>query len=390
MKNIIPLILLLCLSVGSHAQNRYQWVLDLAKAQGIQLQQLQQEREAAMYTIQSAPILDQPEIEFGHFWGAPSEIGNRWDLSVSQSFPFPTSWAHQAKARKLEAENSQLHYDVETQQLLSEIQLLCCNLVYCNAAVKIYSRCAATSQEIAESYARRMEAGDCNILELNRAQLDFATQQSKLSKALSEQASLLQQLQLVAPNEPVAFTQDRYEPIVLPDFETLLNDIKQYDPRYAYFAGQEALAQEEVKVAQSQWLPDLSLGYASETVTGEAFRGVTIGARLNLWNNRNKTRAAKASLSAIQSSTTTNEQQLRNYYASLYQKALSLQESLQKLQQTYQSHNSLSLLKKALDAGEITLEQYLMAADSYNDAELSILETQRDLEETYLRLRVIR
>lgn len=390
MKNIIPIILLLCLSVSSHAQNRYQWVLDLAKSQGIQLQQLQQEREAAMYTIQSTPILDQPEIEFGHFWGAPTEIGNRWDLSVSQSFPFPTTWAHEAKARKLEAESSQLHYDVETQQLLGEIQQLCCNLVYCNAAVKIYSRCATTSQEIAETYAKRMEAGDCNILEFNRAQMDFATQRSKLNKALAEQASLLQQLQLVAPNESVAFTQEQYEPIVLPDFETLLSDIKQYDPRYAYFTGQEALAQEEVKVAQSQWLPDLSLGYASETVTGEAFRGVTIGARLNLWNNSNKTRAAKASLSAIQSSTTTNEQQLRNYYASLYQKALSLQENLQKLQQTYQSNNSLALLKKALNAGEISLEQYLLSVDCYNDAELSILETQHDLEETYLRLMVIK
>ncbi|MBP9989987.1 MAG: TolC family protein [Bacteroidales bacterium] len=390
MKNIIPIILLLCLSFGSHAQNRYQWVLDLAKDQGIQLQQLQQEREAAMYTIQSTPILDQPEIEFGHFWGAPTEIGNRWDLSVSQTFPFPTTWVHEAKARKLEAESSQLHYDVETQQLLGEIQQLCCNLVYCNAAVKIYSRCATTSQEIAETYAKRMEAGDCNILEFNRAQMDFATQQSKLNKALAEQASLLQQLQLVAPNESVSFTQDQYEPIVLPDFETLLSDIKQYDSRYAYFAGQEALAQEEVKVAQSQWLPDLSLGYASETVTGEAFRGVTIGARLNLWNNRNKTRTAKASLSAIQSSTTTNEQQLHNYYASLYQKALSLQENLQKLQQTYQSNNSLALLKKALDAGEISLEQYLLSVDCYNDAELSILETQHDLEETYLRLMVIK
>lgn len=390
MKNIIPIILLLCLSVSSHAQNRYQWVLDLAKSQGIQLQQLQQEREAAMYTIQSTPILDQPEIEFGHFWGAPTEIGNRWDFSVSQTFPFPTTWAHEAKARKLEAESSQLHYDVETQQLLGEIQQLCCNLVYCNAAVKIHSRCATTSQEIAETYAKRMEAGDCNILEFNRAQMDFATQQSKLNKALAEQASLLQQLQLVAPNESVSFTQDQYEPIVLPDFETLLSDIQQYDPRYAYFAGQEALAQEEVKVARSQWLPNLSLGYASETVTGEAFRGVTIGARLNLWNNSNKTRAAKASLSAIQSSTTTNEQQLRNYYASLYQKALSLQENLQKLQQTYQSNNSLALLKKALDAGEISLEQYLLSADCYNDAELSILETQHDLEETYLRLMVIK
>lgn len=390
MKNIIPIILLLCLVGQLQSQNRYQWVLDMAKEQGIQFQQLQQEREAAQYNIQSVPILEQPEIEFGHFWGAPTEIGNRWDFSVSQAFPFPTTWAHELKIRDLEIANSQNQYDVETFQMMQELQQLCCNLVCYNAVVKIYSRCAEASQEIANAYAKRMEAGDCNLLEYNRAQMDYATQQSKLSKALAEQAALLQQLQLISPKSPITFSQEQYEPILLPDFETIWDDIKQNDPRYAYWAGQEALAQEELKVAQSQWLPDLSLGYASETVTGEAFRGVVVGAKLNLWNNGNKVRAAKATLSSLQSATIANEQQLRNYFEGLYQKALSLQSNLQKLQQTFQSHNSVALLKKALDAGEITLEQYLLAVDSYNDAELSILETQHDLEETYLRLVAIK
>ncbi len=390
MKNIIPIILLLCLVGQLQSQNRYQWVLDMAKEQGIQFQQLQQEREAAQYNIQSVPILEQPEIEFGHFWGAPTEIGNRWDFSVSQAFPFPTTWAHELKVRDLEIANSQNQYDVETFQMMQELQQLCCNLVCHNAIVKIYSRCAEASQEIANAYTKRMEAGDCNLLEYNRAQMDYATQQSKLSKALAEQAALLQQLQLISPKSPITFSQEQYEPILLPDFETIWDDIKQNDPRYAYWAGQEALAQEELKVAQSQWLPDLSLGYASETVTGEAFRGVVVGAKLNLWNNGNKVRAAKATLSSLQSATIANEQQLRNYFEGLYQKALSLQSNLQKLQQTFQSHNSVALLKKALDAGEITLEQYLLAVDSYNDAELSILETQHDLEETYLRLVAIK
>ena len=68
--------------------------------------------------------LDNPEVGFAYLWGSPTELGNRTDLVVSQSFAFPTVYTNRSKLSKAEVEKaSQILASMKIEKLLEAKQL---------------------------------------------------------------------------------------------------------------------------------------------------------------------------------------------------------------------------------------------------------------------------
>ena len=70
-----------------------------------------------------------------------------------------------------------------------------------------------------------------------------------------------------------------------------------------------------------------------------------------------------------------------NRLKSHYEKALQLQETLNDYTEVLESVNSTGLLKKALDAGEISLIDYLMELSLYYDTMDNILSMKSELHQ---------
>jgi hypothetical protein len=64
----------------------------------------------------------------------------------------------------------------------------------------------------------------------------------------------------------------------------------------------------------------------------------------------------------------------------------SLIRNVHNLKTAFRQSNSVVLLDKALEAGEINLEQYLQQVNYYNEIELEIWKTARELERIHLIL----
>lgn len=383
------LIILLSLSFATMGQElpvRYRAIVDKV-ATGAMVEECHRRSLSAVAESFADPLFADPEVEGGYYWGSPTEVGRRWDLSVSQEFSFPTVYKHRADIRRLQKESVLKDFQSQRFAFCREAQDLCADLVCSNALVKLRERCVDNLSAIAEVYERRMAAGDCSILDFNRVKMELADAQNHLEMSRAERDMLLVELRVLCSDESLTFETDSYDEVVLPtDFASWFDYCRSVSPTLQSLSNQAAVDSVRLRLAQTERLPRMAVGYASENVVGETFRGATLGLSIPLWNNKGRASQARFEWEASQYAAATAEMRYRNHLQGVWNKAVALRGSERRMAENMASCNSMELLRKALDAGEITLERYLQEANFYNDAEQSLFEVRRELEHAVLEL----
>ena len=70
-------------------------------------------------------FLPDPEVEVGHLWGNPSEVGNRTDLSVTQTFDIPTLLGMKSRVAQQQNDMVQWQFEAERIAILLEAKNTC-------------------------------------------------------------------------------------------------------------------------------------------------------------------------------------------------------------------------------------------------------------------------
>jgi uncharacterized protein YlxW (UPF0749 family) len=126
-------------------------------------------------------------------------------------------------------------------------------------------------------------------------------------------------------------------------------------------------------------LPKASAGYMSEKVVGEHFQGISVGVSIPLWENKNTVKYAQAQTLALQSIETDRKLQFYNQLKIQFERAASLQQTVNEYRQAIQSSSNAELLKKALDQGELSLINYLMELSFTYQAMDNLLKSEYEL-----------
>lgn len=388
MKRTLILILLTTAATASLvSQNHYQWVLDTLMVNSPAFRAIAIERDAAQADATAGALLDNPEVEFGYFWPDPQNNEKRWDLKVMQPFEMPQVYVHRARIRHLMSECANADYNRHRIELLTEAQRVCSDMVYYNAYVTLYSHCVKSAEQLSKIFEKKLQAGECTILEYNRVQMDLAATQNKLRMAEAERDMMADDLQMLNGGKPLAFVQDTFSPTPLPEnYEEWFAVASEKSPALTALRQKQTLNKEQTALAKSEWWPRFAAGYVSENVVGDTYRGFALQATLPLWRQKGTIKKSRLAETAAQAEYD-NEYALQyNHLKGLYRKAVALQQNLRHLQQTFDTFNSESLLLKAFEAGEISLEDYLRQIEFYHDSEISILEIAHELEQTVLQL----
>ena len=103
-----------------------------------------------------------------------------------------------------------------------------------------------------------------------------------------------------------------------------------------------------------------------------------IGISIPLWENKNNVKQARAGVLSSEAALEDNKILFFNRLQSLFKQSVSLQETAQQYRTALTSYSNEPLLRKALDAGEISLLDYLLEVAYYYDAFNNMLETERD------------
>lgn len=370
------------------AQPHYAQVLETLEQESPTFLLLRQQKEALQAAAQAGSLVEDPEVEFAFFWHSPNDNqGNRWDLKVTQQLEMPSVYLHKNKIRQLQRASAESHWRLHRQQLLLEAQQVCAALVFNNANVIFYSRCEQLAQAVAQLYQKRLESGDCGVLDYNRAQMELAEVRNKLNLARVERDAMMDNLTLLNGGTHIAFSDSSFPEVLLPDdFELWYREAQQQSPQLQYLQNQLQQSEQQLALTRSQWLPKFSVGYASENTVPESFRGVALGLNVPLWSKARTVNHAKIELQAAHQERDNAMKQYYNHLKALFNKTRALNQNYRNLQQTFLSYNSEQLLLKALDAGEISLEYFLQSAHFYHDAEASLLEVRYALEQAFLQL----
>lgn len=390
MKAIIITLMVFFAGVTLNAQNNINPVLSQVEENNTTLKALREQAEADKLQNKTGIFLDDPEVGFNYLWGNPSNVGNRTDFSVTQTFDIPTITG--MKSRLANGRNNlvEWQYKADRMNILLEAKQYCVELVYYNSLLReLYLR-LEHAETIAKGYKDRMDRGDVSILEYNKVNLNLSTIQGEISRMEVERDALLAQLKRLNGGIDVVFNDADYGSRELPlNFNEWYVQAEDKNPVLAYVRNEIEVSQKQVSLSKAMNLPKFTAGYMSEKVVGQRYQGVSLGISIPLWSNKNQVKQAKAAVAAAQSREADTKQQFYSQLQIQYSKAMGLKTTAEKYRRSLANVNNTILLKKALDAGEISLLDYMVEMGLYYDNVNQTLAAERDYQLAFAELAAV-
>jgi outer membrane protein TolC len=387
MKTILISILTILASNLLFAQNSIDAVLTNIEKNNTTLKAVRETGEAQKLANKTGISLDNPEIGFNYLWGNPSDIGNRTDINVTQKFDIPTIFGMKKNLANQQNNLVAWQYKTDRMNILLEAKLYCIELTYYNALKKELGIRLRHAEIIAEGYKKRFESGDVGILEYNKVQLNFSTTQGEISRIDVERNALLSQLKRLNGGVDVEFEDYQFGDIALsPDFDEWFAQAAQKNPILAYIEQEIEIGKKQVSLSKTQSLPTFSAGYMSEKVVGQHFQGLSVGVSIPIWANKNRIQQAKAAVVAAESRHVDSKQQFYSQLQILYERTKGLKNIATNYRKSMLAVNNTNLLAAALEAGEISLLDYIVEIGIYYNTVNQALETERDYQKAFAEL----
>lgn len=330
---------------------------------------------------------ENPEVGFNYLWGSPDVIGNRTDISVTQSFDFPTAYMYKSQLADLKNEQVEMQYKKQRFDILLEANIICSELTYLNAMHSEFQKRLSNDLKIANAYKRKMEVGEATILEHNKAQISLLNTEKQLEQISIERDAALQQLASLNAGNSLNYSDSVFVTTILEaDFEQWFANAANNNPMLNWLKQEIAISSKEKKLQVAQNLPKINAGYMSEKVVDEQFQGVTLGVSIPLWGNKNTVKYAKLKTEAVNSMEDDAKVQFYNEMKTFHGKANALQASISDFKERIAGNNILDLLDKAMQKGEISLSEYYYELMVFYDNKEELLNMEKELNITLAKL----
>ena len=343
------------------------------------LKALKLETDATILDNKSGLNLADPEVGFNYLWGSPSDIGKRKDFSVTQSFDFPTLLGYRSDVARQQNMLAEVEYRRGRIELLLEAQKLIIELISYNSLLDELNIRYGYADKIVEAYQKGFDLGETNVLDLNKAKMEIIKIRNDVKRIDTEREIVSNTLKTLNGGVPVEITATYFDPVMLPqDFDTWYMTAQATSPVLEYVRANLELTKEEVKYNKSLWAPTITAGYMSEDIVGEKFQGITLGVSVPLWSNKNKIKQAKAAVRAAESAEYDAKLQFYNYIFNVYTRTRSLGEIASDYTTGLTQVDNAALLMKALNAGQISLLDYIMETQLYYELITQKIEAEKE------------
>lgn len=322
-----------------------------------------------------------PEVGFDYMVGTPVGAGNQRDFTVTQQFDFPTAYVKRRQLSNRQIEQSQWQHMAYRQELLLQAKQTTIRLIYENRRRNELLRRLAAIEKLVADYQTKLDKGDGNILDVNKARLQLLSIKNEVKRNYTEINSLLIKLAEYNGGNTISFIDTTYPfYAVVPDFETLYAHIKASDPLVKIYEFNRDISAGKVGLQRSLGLPKPEVGYHSQGILGQSYKGVHIGASIPLWENRNRIRTEKANLSHSELQLSSYKIEHRNENRQLYEQYTGRKAALEEYKNLLGTVNNVLLLDKALRLGQISTIEYFMELSYYYNAYDKYLEIEYEFQ----------
>ena len=251
---------------------------------------------------------DIPKTNIEGQYGQFNSYSKDNSFTVSQSFAFPTVYANQHKLAKANVKSSEWELKTAQLEIATQVKQVYWQLTYLYLKQKLYRWQDSLYSGFLRAAELRLKTGETNRLEMITARSQSMEVRNQLQQVLADVDIFSQKLQTLMNSASVMLPADtvlkRAGLLLLSDSAVL-----SANPQLGYSKHQMEISRLEKKLEQSKLLPDISIGYYSQTIQGEQtvngiprtfgpgdrFTGLQAGIAVPLWfaPNAAKIKAAK-------------------------------------------------------------------------------------------------
>ena len=375
------IIIALCLPIGIQAQNIDQ-VLQSIEQNNKELQSQAQLFKAQKMENRTVNNLSDPTVSYSSFYRNGGGTGHGTEFVASQGFDFPTQYITRNRQADLANEALDLQQQTVRRDILLQAKNLCLDLILLNQEKALMDIRKKNADELEALYTKRLEAGDANILEVNKIKMERMNVQTEVAKNHASHRNALQSLLAMNGNMPLEFSEIQYPQVKeINDFSTLRDEVMASDKRLQALDFASRAAEKQVSVDKQNWLPKLEAGFRRNTESGTSMNGFVVGGSIPLFSNRKKVQIAKAQAISAQLMQEDAQLEVENSLMGLFNEMQQLKEAMNAYDVPL-LYKSLDLLKQALKEGQISLIEYFIEAETvYKN-----LQARMQLENQYQKV----
>ena len=379
MRNTIMLLLLLVFAMKATAQSNIDNVLAAIKTNNKSIIAEVQYWEAEKLQYKTGLNPDNPVVEYDYLKGSPANAGNQTDLTISQSFDFPTVYTKRNQLAKGKIAQTEHKLNAARQDILLEAKMTCIELVYLNKLRNQLIERKSVLEVLLRGFQLKLEKGEGNILDVNKAKLQLI----EIKKEYQENASLINQrnLKLTELNGGNLISLlDTVYPVLplIPPFEQLESEYESNDPLRKDLEQEKSNARKQIEVSKALAFPKLELGFHYQGIIGQNYNGVHTGLTLPLWENKNIVRQRKAAELFADYTLQAHVNEHYFHIKHIYEKYSNLKIILNEYETSLPDLRDYKLLNKALTAGQFSAIEYFMEASFFFTAIDNYLETEKE------------
>ena len=378
-KQIITIVL--CIPMWMQAQS-IDHVLQSIEQNNKELQSAMQLTKAQKMENRTGNNLPDPTVSYSSFYKNGAGPGHGTEFVASQGFDFPTQYITRKNQADLANEALNKEQLAVRRDILLKAKTLCLDLILLNQEKALMDIRKQNADELESLYNQRLEAGDANILEVNKIKMERMNVQTEVAQNHASHRTALQSLLAMNGNLPLEFAETNYPQVKdINDFQMLRDEVIASDLDLQALSYATKAAEKQVSVNKQDWLPKLEAGFRRNTDTEMSMNGFVVGGSIPLFSNRKKVQIAKAQALSAQLMKEDAQLQVENNLMALFNEMQQLKEAMNAYDVPL-LYRSLDLLKQALQEGEISLIEYFVEAETvYKN-----LQARMQLENQYQKV----
>jgi len=379
MKNRIryTVLIFLIATMGLQAQS-FKELLNTIEENNNDLQASKKYVESKAYEYKAANLPSGISFRYGYFPDNSTVVGTKEVFEISQSFQMPCFYRNQKAYSNLRMSEDGLKYNILRQNILFEAKSLLINYTFRLKQMSIIDKRLKFAEDIYSAYLIRLETGDANALEVNKAKLHLMQVKRKEKDARNGILTIKEKLKMLNGGKDLQINVDEYPIDNLIEIDSLVFDVMVKDPEILLNKKSLEVSEKRVKVIKNLQLPEISLGYGSETVANESFKGVLIGLSIPLWSSKRSIQQSKLESEYFSLNNLATQNIKVTNIKIQFDKVKTLHENLESYKTILSTVNSESLLKQSLDLGEISIIEFFTEMFYYYEVYDDFLEVEKD------------
>lgn len=323
--------------------------------------------EAQMFQMKGENIPEDPSVEYSSFYSSGVSGQSGSELVVSQGFDFPTLYAARHKRNELAQAALDKGLESERRRILLDARNLCYDIIMYRQTGALLAMQSEIAGRLLSLYGQRLETGDASVLEVNKIKVELMGVATAVAANDAALDAACRALDAMNGGNVIEFEADFY-PLVeeIRDREAFIEEYLGSDASVAAAEDAADAAAKEVSVNRQGWIPKFEIGYRRNTAIREAEHGFLVGGSIPLFSNHRKVAMAKARSASAHSTLNSVRLQAESEVRTLLNEMEQTENAIRAYDEPLM-RETLELLGKAVEGGEISLIDYFVEASTIYD-----------------------